>query len=133
MSDTYREQCLRHKYEPIPEKAAYRKKTKRKAPKKANHRHEYVNCLIVARDINGSEREFVRSYCTVCGKVAEARQDDLTQEYGMNPYRGLWDCLIIASRYAKPGFLDEARRVYNTYHFNGDIGDVKSIDLGSWE
>lgn len=133
MSDTYREQCLRHKYEPIPEKATYRKKTKRKAPKKANHRHEYANCLIVARDIDGSERDFLKSYCTVCGKVAEAREDDLTREYGINPHFFSWYGLVVTFRYTKPGFLDEARRVYNTYHFNGDIGDVKSIDLGSWE
>lgn len=134
MAESYREGCLRHKYAEVPDEAPRHVKRKsRKAPKKADHRHEYENCLIVAYDSYGATREFLGRYCTICGKRTDAKADDLTREYGVNPFMASW-FPVISAREAKPGFLDEARRTYRTFHFDCKIDDVPdSFELGHWD
>lgn len=46
----------------------YRKKSKRRPPKKANHKHENADCVFFE---NGHHYKhlFIGSYCPVCGKI----------------------------------------------------------------
>ena len=52
----------------------YRKKRKKKQPKKADHKHEYVDCVFdfnpeTIRYIIGNKESSIGSYCPTCGKI----------------------------------------------------------------
>lgn len=57
----------------------YRKKSQKKPPKKANHKHEWSNCVYETDSMNYSiEKGFFRTteltigkYCPICGKIGE--------------------------------------------------------------
>lgn len=82
---TWKEDSLNHKYAVIPEEPPkHKKKKKKKAPKKADHKHEYKNCVIATRYPDnwtlglGHEgwTSVFASYCTVCGKLSEPQKDE---------------------------------------------------------
>ena len=55
----------------------YRKKSQKKPPKKANHKHEWVNCVYETDTVGYSrEKGFYKTpeltigkYCPICGKI----------------------------------------------------------------
>lgn len=51
-------------------KAPHRPKRKKVRIKKANHRHEYKNCLF-----EGEDFPYLGSYCTICGHVGSYQKD----------------------------------------------------------
>lgn len=82
---TWKEDSLNHKYAAIPEEPPrHKKKKKKKAPKKADHKHEYRNCVIRTRypdnwTLGLGHEEWTSvfaSYCTVCGKLSEPQKDE---------------------------------------------------------
>lgn len=51
----------------------YRKKKKSstsKSNEKSNHKHEYVDCLLVTKNEN---RPYKAKYCSICGKVSDIK------------------------------------------------------------
>jgi len=90
-SDNRRE-YLDKKYEAYDDEsgAKYSKGSRRKPPKKADHKHEYRNCVLTfhedvatAQSPKGHEmRQFymMASYCTVCGKIGQF--DEASDTYG---------------------------------------------------
>lgn len=60
-----------------------KKKSKKKIPKKANHKHEYTNVIIEyeypknypIQRLAGQPAQVIESYCTICGKMDTAKQD----------------------------------------------------------
>lgn len=86
---TYKEENLEYKYRELPEDAPrHRKKSRKKRPKKADHKHHYENCVIKYRrksdrylrgekvSDSGDEGIVVTSYCPICGKVGLDPVDD---------------------------------------------------------
>lgn len=82
---TWKEESLNYKYAAVPEEPPrYKKKKKKKRPKKADHRHEYKNCVIrykipdnwtIGRTDDGWTRTFA-SYCPICGKLGWPQDDE---------------------------------------------------------
>lgn len=59
----------------------YRKKRKKKQPKKADHKHEYVDCVFdfnpeTIRYIIGNKESSIGSYCPTCGKIGDVGPRD---------------------------------------------------------
>lgn len=82
-----KESDLKHKYTYVDgeQDAAYKKKKRKSAPKKANHKHEYTNVIIeymypknypVAR-LAGKPAKALESYCTICGKLSSPQKDEV--------------------------------------------------------
>lgn len=81
---TWKEESLNYKYAAIPEEPPrHKKKKKKNRPKKANHKHEYKNCVIrykfpdnwtIGRTEDGWTRTFA-SYCPICGKIGWPQDD----------------------------------------------------------
>lgn len=96
MSESYREQCLRHKYEPIPEEVGTRPASKHKVPKKADHRHEYANCLMGVGD---SKMTKCDSNTELSGRVIKALQEFTSgaKKFNMTNTFWLYDGHIIAT------------------------------------
>lgn len=80
-----KESDLKHKYTYVDgeQDAAYKKKKRKPAPKKANHKHEYTNVIIeytypknypVTR-LAGKPAKALESYCTICGKIGQPQKD----------------------------------------------------------
>lgn len=81
---TWKEDSIRHKYAELPSEPSYRKKSQKKRPKKADHKHQYRNCKIVCRfpdnwyvkeDADRWTFE-IASYCPICGKIGIPQKDD---------------------------------------------------------
>lgn len=80
---TWKEDSIRHKYAELPSDPSYRKKSQKKRPKKADHKHQYKNCKIVykfpdnwyIRDDNRWTSKLA-SYCPICGKISQPQKDD---------------------------------------------------------
>lgn len=73
MPSDWKEDALRHKYDPLPEEPRHRKKA-RKRHVRSDHRHEYEEVLVDAHDDvlrDGEWRKVyhVRDRCKVCGRV----------------------------------------------------------------
>lgn len=64
------------------------KKSKRKAPKKADHKHVYQNIIIEShypknypvKRLAGQPTQYIESYCTECGKLDYAQRDKTAEE-----------------------------------------------------
>lgn len=64
------------------------KKSKRKAPKKANHKHNYQNIIVEytypenypVRRLAGQPTQAIESYCTECGRMNYAQRDKTAEE-----------------------------------------------------
>ena len=85
-----KESDLKHKYTYVDgeQDAAYKKKRRKPAPKKANHKHEYTNVIIeytypknypVAR-LAGKPAKALESYCTICGKLGAPQKDEVAEK-----------------------------------------------------
>lgn len=127
MSESYREQCLRHKYASIPdEPSPHKKKIKKKAPKRADHKHDYRNVLVYAKGVFNESEPYLASRCSICGKVSDYKPDELADRFGVNAY------FFGAVKYAvKDGnidaFLVEASNTYDVYHTDERLIDVKYL------
>lgn len=93
----------------------YRKKAKKKTPAKADHRHEFVNCVYEIETIRLDEahgfvpdsRFSIGTYCPVCGKIG-THSDEVWQEKELVPrWRGLYD--MKWSERAKTEFDEKTR------------------------
>ena len=70
----------------------YRKKSQKKPPKKANHKHEWANCVYETATIGYSkEKGFYRTteltvgtYCHICGKIGDIA--DRRYKINTSPY-----------------------------------------------
>lgn len=70
----------------------YRKKSQKKPPKKANHKHEWANCVYETTTIAYSrEKGFYKTtelnigtYCPMCGKIGVV--DDCNFKVNTSPY-----------------------------------------------
>lgn len=124
----WKEEALRYKYAPIPEEAPrHVKKRGKKVPKKANHRHEYENCIIVGySQLCSVPKDALASYCTICGKRGDYHQDELSRKYG---YTGYLDFIVACGGKTaeRAEFMHEARSTYRTFHTNGKIMDVTNV------
>jgi len=57
--------------------APYKKKSKKRTPKKANHKHEFADCIFEydglrlddAHGFQPQPREWFGKYCRICGKI----------------------------------------------------------------
>lgn len=88
---TWKEDSLNHKYAAIPEEPPrHKKKKKKKAPKKADHKHEYKNCIIRTRypdnwTLGLGHEEWTSvfaSYCSICGKLSGPQKDERLFKFG---------------------------------------------------
>lgn len=88
----------------------YRKKSQRKPPPKAKHRHDYQPCLIMSDGIEIDKAHGVipktkdqlhfGSYCTICGKIG-------------SPDFDRWHITIHEGDCVRPGYTDEALKELN--------------------
>lgn len=66
----------------------YKKKSKKKPPKKADHKHEYQNIIIEytypnnypISSLAGKPAKAIESYCPICGKMDSAKQDPIAKK-----------------------------------------------------
>lgn len=75
MGISYKEASEQHKNEKRfsgdigYESAPYAKKKQKKTTKRANHKHEYAECVINHTSHQGHSWYGIAKYCTICGKV----------------------------------------------------------------
>ena len=88
MSGDEKQRYLDMKYEYVEDKAiSGKKRSKRRPPKKENHKHDYQNCVFefyLSLFKDGPRRLFVHlgSYCPVCGKISAYRNDGKLEKFG---------------------------------------------------
>lgn len=97
------------------ETVRYKKKAKKKTPKKADHKHEFVTCVYgYNKRVFSKERGFenvpdlsIRTYCPVCGKVGTS--------FDYENERYVLDNTVRKPSYICPDFdwTDEAKREFN--------------------
>lgn len=93
-----KESDLKHKYTYVDgeQDVAYKKKKRKPAPKKANHKHEYTNIIIEytypknypVTHLAGKPAKALESYCTVCGKLSSPQKDDIAAQLFPHIYTG---------------------------------------------
>lgn len=81
----------------------YKKRSSRKTPKKADHKHKYVNCVFgyngILFDKECGMKEIpvksIGTYCEICGKVGSVIDrkwlKDTSQWYGDKNYKERWN------------------------------------------
>lgn len=82
--------------------AKYKKKTSKRTPKKANHKHLYQNVIIEYRyprnypvqNLAGKPTQALESYCTVCGKLSSAKYDSEAQNLFPKISNGFFGFLV---------------------------------------
>jgi len=84
MSD-WKESAIRHKYDPLPDEARGRKKSKKRHVR-SDHKHDYENVCIDAHDKvwihgDGTHRYYrIGERCRVCGRLASYSSFDRLRE-----------------------------------------------------
>ena len=115
---TWKEDSLKHKYAVIPEEPLrHKKKKKKNRPKKANHKHEYKNCVIkykfpdnwaIGRTEDGWTTTFA-SYCPVCGKIGWTQKDNVLAKLCPHIY------ISHFSVWTSSRASEEERKIFDTY------------------
>lgn len=83
MPETYREQCLVHKYAELPEVNVTRAaKCKKPTPKKSGHKHVYVTRVVLGE---GGDPYLV-GVCETCGKATDAKRDAFLESLDVTPF-----------------------------------------------
>ena len=98
----------------------YKKKAKKKAVRKANHKHEWCNCTIETTypqnygvpKLNGQPTKLTVSYCPVCGKVNYLPQIDKHVARRLPKGASLWSYRVDDTEKMKK--LREAKMNRNT-------------------
>lgn len=80
----------------------YRKKSKRRPPKKANHKHESADCIVTI----GKCETHQAKYCPICGKIMDIRVS--WDEKWRVPS---WDGLDMWTNYARQQLDEETRTI----------------------
>jgi len=73
MPSDWKEDALRHKYDPLPDEPRHRKKAKKRHVR-SDHRHDYEKVAVDAHScvLSNGEREplvYVMDRCKVCGRT----------------------------------------------------------------
>ena len=85
------------------ETVRYRKKSKKKPPRKADHKHERADCVLF-ENFGNFKSMMIGSYCPICGKV---------MDWGA-PLGGKWrKDFSDTPRFIAPDWTDEARREFD--------------------
>ena len=83
MPETYREQCIAHKYAELPEDNVTRAtKRKKPTPKKSSHKHVYVTRVVLGQDGD----PYLVGVCEACGKAIDAKRDAFLDSLGVTPF-----------------------------------------------
>ena len=81
----------------------YKKRSSRKTPKKANHKHKYVNCVFGYDGLLYDKEcgfktipvKSIGTYCEICGKVGSVGDKKWLKQttiwYGDKDYRSRWN------------------------------------------
>ena len=88
----------------------YRKKKRRHPPKKADHKHEFTDCVFefnpeTCRYLIDRQEFAIGSYCPICGKVGSTAPIGGTN--------GRWKKNIAEPPYICPVWTDDAEREFN--------------------
>lgn len=72
MPSDWKEDALRHKYDPLPEEPRHRKKAKRRHVR-SDHKHEYEKVAIDAGDwLVGKGKQYrIHTRCKICGRLQD--------------------------------------------------------------
>ena len=95
------------------ETVRYRKKSKKKPPRKANHKHESADCVFEYtsdKAFYGGRRSSIGLYCPICGKII----NDFNQKYRINLANPPRYCMD----WSEEGYrqLDRVTRTLPTFH-----------------
>lgn len=115
---TWKEDSLKYKYAAIPEEPLrHKKKKKKNRPKKANHKHEYKNCVIKYKFPDNWPHNWTKdgwtktfaSYCPVCGKIDWTQKDNVLAK--LCPHIYISNFSVWTSSRAS----EEERKIFDTY------------------
>lgn len=68
--ESQKEFKIQYKYAELPDEPRYKKKKKKKVIKKANHKHQYAECIFDPDMPLGNKRWYYAGrYCTICGRI----------------------------------------------------------------
>jgi hypothetical protein len=74
----WKQYYLKEKYREVEDDAAIsgKRRSKRKAVQKSDHKHTYKNCVLRVPGWNGNIEHMLGSYCTQCGKIGPYDKND---------------------------------------------------------
>ena len=74
----WKQYYLKEKYREVEDDAAIsgKRRSKRKAAQKSDHKHTYKNCVLRVPGPYGGIEHMMASYCTQCGKIGEYDKSD---------------------------------------------------------
>lgn len=111
----------------------YKKKSRRKAPKKADHKHTYENCVIdfiypktyPVQSLAGKPGQVFESYCTVCGKIGFAQEDKRAEELFPHIHLGYFG--LIATQKGREDEVEAYRKYCDENYRHFYIEDYMTI------
>lgn len=135
----YKAEALKHKYSDLPDENKSKSRKKKSRPKKANHKHNYENCLVETNiDAFGQKHEttayWLGSYCTECGKLNTYKPDGVFDSFNKNrvfPIFGyLPSCPYNGNTKNYEDIVETAKKNYTVFRIPGfNAFEKKYIEL----